>query len=151
MITRGIRNNNPLNIRKGGKWLGLRSEQTDPAFCQFVCVEYGFRAALICLRTYHYKYKCNTIRQIIERWAPVQDGNNVESYIYHVCLNMRLFLRSSDLKVFESEVNENFVVNKWINQRCPHPILWYLIRSMAVVESCSSFADVDFHKVVSLL
>ena len=31
-VPRGIRNNNPLNIRKGNNWQGERHPQTDPAF-----------------------------------------------------------------------------------------------------------------------
>ena len=47
---RGVRNCNPLNIVHGSKWKGLRPEQTDPRFCQFVSMQYGWRAALIILR-----------------------------------------------------------------------------------------------------
>ena len=37
MLPRGIRNNNPLNIRRTAKdqWKGLRAQQTDASFCQF--------------------------------------------------------------------------------------------------------------------
>ena len=46
MLPRGIRNNNPLNIRRTAKdqWQGLRAQQTDSAFCQFERLEYGWRA-----------------------------------------------------------------------------------------------------------
>ena len=43
-IPRGIRNNNPLNIRIGNQWLGERANPNDPAFEQFVAMEYGIRA-----------------------------------------------------------------------------------------------------------
>ena len=46
MLPRGIRNNNPLNIRKSkDQWQGMRREQTDSAFCQFENLAYGWRAA----------------------------------------------------------------------------------------------------------
>ena len=46
MLPRGIRNNNPLNIRRGkDQWKGLRAQQTDASFCQFESLEYGWRAA----------------------------------------------------------------------------------------------------------
>ena len=36
MIARGIRNNNPLNIRRSkDKCQGMKALQTDPQFCQF--------------------------------------------------------------------------------------------------------------------
>ena len=47
MLPRGIRNNNPLNIRRTAKdqWKGLRAQQTDASFCQFESLEFGWRAA----------------------------------------------------------------------------------------------------------
>ena len=34
MLPRGIRNNNPLNIRRSkDQWQGLRAQQTDASFC----------------------------------------------------------------------------------------------------------------------
>ena len=52
MTPRGIRNNNPLNIRRGAsQWQGLKRRQTDKDFCQFVTVAYGYRAALRAQRT----------------------------------------------------------------------------------------------------
>ena len=40
-IPRGIRNNNPLNIRIGNQWLGERPCPNDPSFEQFVSMECG--------------------------------------------------------------------------------------------------------------
>ena len=85
MDTRGIRNNNPLNIRKSkDKWQGLREKQTDAAFFQFQTMAYGWRAAfkLLCY-TYYNKYKLRTIKSIISRWAPPNE-NNTEAYIRRV-------------------------------------------------------------------
>ena len=40
MLPRGIRNNNPLNIRRSkDQWKGLAEAQTDRAFVLFKCVE----------------------------------------------------------------------------------------------------------------
>ena len=82
---RGIRNNNPLNIRRSGdKWQGLRALQEDRAFCQFSTMEYGWRAAFVILcKTYYGKYKLRTIRDIVSRWAPAKE-NNTAAYIRHV-------------------------------------------------------------------
>lgn len=79
-IARGERNNNPGNIRHGSKWQGLSVEQTDKDFCQFISSEYGIRAIYKLLQTYQKKYGLNTIRTIINRYAPPNE-NNTEGYI----------------------------------------------------------------------
>lgn len=84
MSTRGIRNNNPANIRRGCNWKGLTEKQTDKEFCQFITMTWGVRALLVTLRTYVVKHKLHTIPQIIERWAPPQDGNATNRYIEFV-------------------------------------------------------------------
>ena len=82
---RGIRNNNPLNIRKSkDKWKGLRAQQQDAAFCQFENMEWGWRAAFWLLtRTYYHTYRLFTIRTIVQKWAPPHE-NNTASYISNV-------------------------------------------------------------------
>ena len=82
---RGIRNNNPLNIRRSGdKWQGLCSCQNDREFFQFSGMEWGWRAAFVILcKTYYGKYKLRTIRDIVSRWAPAKE-NNTAAYIRHV-------------------------------------------------------------------
>ena len=86
MLPRGIRNNNPLNIRRSKDlWMGLRAQQTDSSFCQFESLEYGWRAAFYLLtRTYYHKYRLYTIRMIINKWAPPNE-NQTSKYIEHVC------------------------------------------------------------------
>lgn len=75
---RGLRNNNPLNIRiSGSRWIGQRDFPTDKAFCEFRSLEWGFRAAYITLRTYYVKHKCRTLRQVIARWAPPLENDTV--------------------------------------------------------------------------
>lgn len=83
-IPRGIRNNNPLNIRIGNKWKGLKTPNTDGAFDQFISVYWGYRAAFVILRNYIKKHKCNTVRKIISRFAPSNE-NNTAAYIKTVC------------------------------------------------------------------
>lgn len=84
-LPRGIRNNNPLNIRKGNNWKGERPVQDDPSFEQFVSMEWGIRAGFILLREYMTGYhgithKFNTIELIIKRWAPPTE-NATRKYI----------------------------------------------------------------------
>ena len=85
MEPRGIRNNNPLNIRKGNNWKGERPIQTDKAFEEFETMQYGIRAGFIILRKYVTGYmgltqKFNTIELIIKRWAPPTE-NSTQKYI----------------------------------------------------------------------
>lgn len=78
---RGIRNNNPLNIRiNGTKWEGLCPVQTDKSFFQFRTMAYGYRAAIKTIQTYFNKYGLKSIRRIIHRWAPPCE-NDTENYI----------------------------------------------------------------------
>ena len=85
MLPRGIRNNNPLNIRRSkDQWQGLRAVQTDAQFCQFESLEYGWRAAFKLLtRTYYHTYRLFTIRGIVSKWAPANE-NNTKAYIANV-------------------------------------------------------------------
>lgn len=86
--SRGWRNNNPLNIRKGEKWLGLVEKPTDNEFCQFISMSFGYRAAYKILKSYaryfRQRGKDCTIRNILERWAPPSE-NDTEAYIVRVC------------------------------------------------------------------
>lgn len=84
MLPRGLRNNNPLNIRIGNTWLGEKVHPTDDEFEEFVSLAYGIRAAFIILRRYIRRYHLNTIRLIVERWAP-RTENETEKYIQFVC------------------------------------------------------------------
>lgn len=88
---RGIRNNNPLNIRKGATWLGLSPTQDDAAFCQFRSMELGIRAACKIIQTYIRKHHLTTVREIIYRWAPPADGNDTGAYVRQVCKRAYFF------------------------------------------------------------
>jgi len=89
MEPRGIRNNNPLNIRlSSDKWQGQRplsnSPEGEKSFCQFESMEMGWRAAFVILcKTYYGKRGLKTIRDIVSRWAPAKE-NNTAAYIRHV-------------------------------------------------------------------
>jgi len=81
---RGIRNNNPGNIRHGAaQWDGMREAQTDGAFVQFISPVFGLRALAKLLFNYERLYSLNTVRGIISRWAPDSE-NNTEQYIFIV-------------------------------------------------------------------
>lgn len=80
--TRGIRNNNPLNIKIGNDWQG-EVPNTDGVFEQFESMEYGLRAAFIILRKYITKYGRNSIADIVHSWSP--DGEAIER-AYMLCV-----------------------------------------------------------------
>jgi hypothetical protein len=85
MIPRGIRNNNPFNIKQSTQlWVGKILFSEDGTFEQFETMEYGIRAGLIILRTYIERYKLHTIEEIIKRFAPSNE-NDTEAYIRAVC------------------------------------------------------------------
>ncbi|WP_258544423.1 hypothetical protein [Alteromonas lipotrueae] len=77
---RGIRNNNPLNIRVGNDWQGEVSSSSDSEFEQFNTPEMGIRAAAKLLKNYRDKYQLKTIAQIVTRWAPDTE-NKTGAYI----------------------------------------------------------------------
>lgn len=81
--TRGLRNNNPGNIRRGITWKGMAAVQTDKEYIVFETPAYGIRAMGRVLDTYKNRYGLNTIRGIIERWAPASE-NDTASYVAHV-------------------------------------------------------------------
>lgn len=84
-ISRGLRNNNPLNIRRNStKWQGLAEVQKDRSFFTFIAPEWGYRAALRTLRNYNRIHGLTTVRQWIARWAPPVE-NDTEAYIAFVC------------------------------------------------------------------
>lgn len=83
-ISRGLRNNNPLNIRRNRTaWQGLATEQNDSAFFTFITPAWGYRAAFITLRNYKKLHGIDTIEEWIARWAPPVE-NDTDSYIKFV-------------------------------------------------------------------
>lgn len=86
-LPRGIRNNNPLNIRIGNHWIGEVEEPTDKEFEQFTDIVFGLRAGFILLRRYIKRYGLKTVQDIISRWAPASE-NNTANYIKLVSTSM---------------------------------------------------------------
>lgn len=85
MQTRGLRNNNPGNIRHGSsQWQGMSSDQSgDNAFVQFDAPEYGIRALTKLLRNYQERDGLLTVRSIINKYAPPSE-NDTGAYVAHV-------------------------------------------------------------------
>ena len=154
-IPLGIRNNNPLNIRrvKGQKWKGevpfpppsegtgeaVPSEGTgevealpqrgsgEGAFVRFSSLPWGIRAAFCILDTYRKKYNATCVEDIIARWAPPSE-NDTKRYVQTVCR----------LTGFGGK--ERLSENEWPK----------LVRAMATVESGATLEDRDMELGVQL-
>jgi hypothetical protein len=82
--TRGIRNNNPGNIRHGSsQWQGMSLQQTDDEYVQFDDPVYGIRAMAKLLKNYQARYGLDTVAEIIGRYAPPSE-NITGAYVDHV-------------------------------------------------------------------
>lgn len=80
-LPRGLKNNNPGNLEKGGDvFIGELPISSDPRFKQFETIEYGYRAMIKNLQTYISKYGKNTIEKMITKWAPPTE-NDTAAYI----------------------------------------------------------------------
>jgi hypothetical protein len=82
---RGIRNNNPGNIRLSATlWQGQTvPPQQDLDFVEFATPLYGLRALMKTLLTYYLKYNLDTVQSLINRYAPPYE-NATDAYIYQV-------------------------------------------------------------------
>ena len=83
MLPRGIRNNNPLNIRLNpdNRWQGRvpPKHNSDGAFEQFQDPIMGLRAAAVLLIAHYDRRHLDTIRKLVEVWAPPNE-NDTEAY-----------------------------------------------------------------------
>lgn len=87
-LPRGIRNNNPGNIRlSAARWQGQKTFQLDPAFVEFETPEMGLRALMRVLLTYKIKYGLDSVESIINRYAPPHE-NATDSYIHAVAKHL---------------------------------------------------------------
>ena len=82
MKPRGLRNNNPLNIRHNADVFQGEIKGNDKSFKTFSSMSYGYRAAFVTLGTYLSR-GWNTIEKIISKWAPSNE-NDTENYIANV-------------------------------------------------------------------
>lgn len=138
-MTRGLRNNNPLNIRiSNDQWQGTATTQTDKAFVQFQTMAYGYRAAWKTLDTYclHFRHERMpyTVRTIINRWAPPSE-NDTEAYIRAV------------IKLSGLGGNENIPrPNRYRNFECLEKTA-RLIAAMTCVENGIRMNQVDWQAI----
>lgn len=81
IMTRGFRNNNPLNMRHDNdRWQGEVVPSQDAAFKQFETMAWGYRAAFKLLHNYEKYNGCRILSDFISRWAPPSE-NDTAAYI----------------------------------------------------------------------
>lgn len=83
-LPRGLRNNNPGNIRRSAvRYKGECAEGDRDGFRRFESMAYGYRAMFMLLHTYALRYGCHTIEAMISRYAPPSE-NDTAAYIRRV-------------------------------------------------------------------
>ena len=82
MATRGERNCNPGNINKGQGFKG-EVPGSDPRFATFSTPVMGIRAIAVVLLTYYNDHAINTIRGLVNRWAPSVE-NDTLAYVQDI-------------------------------------------------------------------
>lgn len=82
-LPRGIRNNNPGNIKMTNPrqgWSGSVASPTDSTFEQFHYYVYGLRAMAKLIRN-NISRGYDTPNKLISRWAPASDNNPTSAYV----------------------------------------------------------------------
>lgn len=87
-FTTGIYSNNPLNLRKGVNWDGLKADQGYPSngFAKFENIHYGYRAAFLNMKTQFNRGR-RTYKDMISVWAPPTE-NDTTGYYNKVCSSL---------------------------------------------------------------
>jgi hypothetical protein len=144
--TLAYRNCNPLNIRfsKDTNWFGSRLKDKK-GFVQFCAFSYGYRAAVMILRSYA-KRGLKTVPQIIETWAPRSENNTV-AYIKTVLDNL------SERQSEPYTVNENTEIDLK-NRELVVQLLLSMTRvemgaNAAQVHSMRTYAELGYDLAVS--
>lgn len=145
----GISLHNLANIQRGCAWKGLAPIQKHKRFCTFISDEYSVRALFVLLRTYHYKYKLNTISKIIHRFAPLCE-NNTFAYIANVC---RWMTEMYDMQ-WHGEVfyiKDDEVACLWNNPKSPTFFCKCLVKAIIRQEVGLKLDDLMITKAIELL
>lgn len=129
--TRGVRNNNPLNIEynSANNWQGQTG--TDGRFAIFEHSKWGFRAAAKLLQNYQKFYGLSTVNELIHRWAPPVE-NHTSGYADFVAKRMGVTI--SDRLDLSNKT-----------------ILTDLVHAMSIMESGHSYSRNEASAGVSLL
>lgn len=89
-LPRGLRNNNPGNLRDNPdqQWLG-QTGADESGFAIFGTASYGIRALLHTLHTYYFVHNLRSVVDIIMRWAPPSE-NDTQAYVTSVATRMEV-------------------------------------------------------------
>lgn len=94
-LPRGLRNNNPGNIRRSAvRYKGECAEGDGDGFRRFESMAYGYRAMFMLLHTYALRYGCRTIEAMISRYAPPSE-NDTAAYIRRVSRSVGIDARTA--------------------------------------------------------
>lgn len=107
-LPRGMRNNNPGNIKfsSSNNWLGQVG--SDGVFVIFSSYKWGIRAMMKLLQKYFSEGR-NTVESIISKWAPSgSEGNTTSSYIFNVAGYLNV--SPADLLGFDYNTAANLVI-----------------------------------------
>lgn len=132
MIPRGVKNNNPGNIRYSkAVWEGLAAAQPDPDFVSFIDPMHGLRALMRNLLTHQRKYNLNSVQSLIGDpklgWAPPSE-NDTGAYVRDVCMHVGVKPADFvDLEIPENLIRMAQAIAQQENGHCPDPTLpwWY--------------------------
>ena len=153
--SRGIRNNNPGNIRKGQSWKGLKFKQTDSQFCQFINMGWGLRALIITLRTYVTKHKLTNVNDIIHRWAPENDGNNTKAYVTYCASYMGsclVYPTETANDATQEGLRYKFTANDFDRYKGEKPLVLYmLVRAICMIESAYYLTYAEYCDVLDFI
>lgn len=100
--SRGMRNNNPLNVKYNihNRWYGQGDPDSD-GFCTFSKLDWGIRAAMKIIIRYQEHYKIFRVSDLIARWSP--DGKTIVGN-YTSFVERALGSKTFDIKDEESMV-----------------------------------------------
>lgn len=139
MSSTGQRNKNPLNVKGSDNWRGVVGRD-GRGHCIFSDPAYGWRAALITLRTYYMTHKLRSIYAILSRWAPVSDtigsipgapSNSPSAYAKFVAKRMGVGINDK-LPLFDrrGKIKDGVILRE-------------LVKAMAVYENGVSYRPVE--------
>lgn len=135
-LPKGMRNNNPGNIRvSSNPWKGKVPfwENTDGSFEQFTAYVWGIRAMIRNLQSYQTQRGLDTVRQIVNTWAPAADNNPTTVYVTYVADRMGI---SPDARINLFDM----------------PTMRAIVRAMAHFENgMEAVTDAQFNYAYSLL
>uniref|UniRef100_UPI0036DC9EB4 hypothetical protein n=1 Tax=Photorhabdus sp. RM322S TaxID=3342825 RepID=UPI0036DC9EB4 len=130
MSSRGVRNNNPLNMNFAHQTGAVLEDNPKPRFAKYPDAYSGLKGSAHQLRRYFRGQttgkKLQTIASIIPTWAPSKDGNKTKIYIANVSKMMGVskdaFIDLTDPNVMQRMIDSMMVVESGGNPYSPELI-----------------------------